>query len=221
MPKNWLSELAFTPDGHHSVPNQPLKNRAVTILGGGPSLSRSVVEAVAPYPHIATNNAIYLLKSPTLLVAIDRRWYEWHGAAVMEMGHTPVTALRGPSSGGLPYRGLYYSMQRDREACWPPNDRTLPGKNSGHSAIALAILLGATRVYLAGFDMGFVNGRAHWHQEHNVPSSEANYVSRFRPDLEKMAAMGQEKGIVIAAITPSQAQIPHVSLEDAVKDLAR
>lgn len=219
MQSNWLSELTFKPDGHQSVPNQPLKNRAVTIIGGGPSLSRSVVNAVAPYPHIATNNAIYLLNAPTLLVAIDRRWYEWHGSAVMSMGHVPVTALRPGVN--LPYRGPYYSMEKDREAVWPPNDRTLAGKNSGHAAITLAILLGATRIYLAGFDMGFVDGQSHWHPEHNVPSSEANYSSRFRPDLEKVAVMGQQRGVVIAAITPSQADIPHVPLEEAVKDLAR
>lgn len=214
----WLSELKFTQQGQHAIPNRPLEGRAVAVLGGGPSLTRRIAEALQAGPVIAANNAFYLVRQPALVVALDRRWFEWHGNALAAFGHLAVTALR--AGGSIPYRGKYYAMHREREAVWPPNAGTMAGKNSGHAAAALAFTLGATRVYLAGFDMGFPEGRHHWHDEHPVPSSEANYTTRFRPDLEKLARIADQRGLRLASVTPTMADIPCIPLHDALKDLA-
>jgi hypothetical protein len=40
------------------------------------------------------------------------------------------------------------------------------GKNSGYQAISLAVLFGATKIYLLGFDFQRAGGRTHWHGDH-------------------------------------------------------
>jgi hypothetical protein len=218
MTQAWLSELAFIPRGGTFAVNRPLDGRAVAILGNGPSLTPLVARTLEAYPHILTNNSYLLTRTRTVLVALDRRWFEWHGQPVAGIGHKVVTALAPGQT--VNFHGDLYPFEKNREDPLNLAPGVLSGKNSGHSAIMLALQMGATRIYLAGFDMGFVDGRAHWHPEHPVPSSEANYTTRFRPDLELLAKSMSSRGIVIAAVTPSMAQIPHVPLEEAVKDLA-
>ena len=213
----WLNELKFTSNGEHVIPNTPLKGRAAVVLGGGPSLRKSIVSALDPYPTFCANNAFYLRTEPSLVVALDRRWFEWHGAALQALGHPAVTALRPGTH--VNYRGTLYPMAKDREATFPETGREMVGTNSGHAAIGLAITMGATAVYLVGFDMGFPGGCTHWHEGHKVPPSEANYVSRFRPALEKLVTMAAQRGIHVASITETMAAIPTVSLQDAMRDL--
>lgn len=214
---SWLRDLKFTDNGQHSIPNKPLKGRSVTIVGGGPSVTQDIVDAVHCGPIICANNSFMLVRKPVLVVALDRRWYLWHGQALQAAGHTAVTALRTGTN--IQYRGAFYSMKKDREATYPTDSATLTGKNSGHAAIALAINLGARQIFLVGFDMGFIHGRTHYHEGHPVPSSEANYKTRFRPALEKLCVMSQAKGIHIASITPTLADIPVIELDNALKEL--
>lgn len=215
----WVPELEWQdlPDGYTS-PNRPLAGRAVAVLGGGPSLTPSLVDLVTDHPTICTNNAFYLMREPTLVVALDRRWYEWHGKALSGAGHTAVTARH---SGATPrYSGELKSFKKDRNEVWPINRYTLPGKNSGHAAIALAFTLGARAVYLIGFDMTFKGERTHWHQGHLVPSSQGNYEQRFRPDLEAMAVEAKKRGLILASLTETAADIPVAPLQYALEDLA-
>lgn len=215
--QKWLSELEFTKVGHSHTVNQPLAGRAVAIFGNGPSMTPAVASALEPYPHILTNNAFMLVHSPTLLVVLDRRWFEWHGAAVRAIGHTVITA----TVPGQPpaHRGRLINFAKSREDPLNMEPDILAGSNSGHAAILLALKMGATRVYLAGFDMGFVGGRAHWHTEHLVPASQANYEIRFRPELEKLSEFMASKSLLLASVTHTQAKIPTIALDDALKDL--
>lgn len=214
----WLSELKFTPvEDHYSEINAPLSGRAVCILGGGPSLTRAHVDAIKDFPLLLVNNAYMLVHRPTLLVALDRRYFEWHGESIRAAGHTVITSVRGSDSPML--KPPYAKFKKDREATLTDQRDTLTGTNSGHAAVQLAIHLGATRIYCFGFDMGFPDTKTHWHDGHPVPSSESNYVRRFRPRFEKLATLAADKGILVAAATKSMANIPHVTLEAAVKDL--
>jgi hypothetical protein len=40
------------------------------------------------------------------------------------------------------------------------------GGNSGFQAVGLALLFGAARITLLGYDMQFTGGRKHWHADH-------------------------------------------------------
>jgi hypothetical protein len=63
------------------------------------------------------------------------------------------------------------------------------GGNSGFQAVGLAMLFGAARVILLGYDMGSNGDRKHWHHDH--PSDLGNPLDRnfaiWRKNFEQMA----------------------------------
>ena len=212
MSYRW-GELKFT---NRATPRL-LEDRSVTILGGGPSLTSGVAKAVQIGPTIAVNNSFALLEAPGLVVALDRRWYHWHGQSLKIAGHFAVTAQ--PPNAILNYSGPFASLIKNRNGVWPDDPKTLPGQNSGQAAICLAILMGARQVFLVGFDMGFQGEKTHWHGGHVIPSSQPNYEQRFRPALEKLVIEAKERGVMIASLTDTQADLPRMDLSDALKEL--
>lgn len=60
----------------------------------------------------------------------------------------------------------------------------MEGGNSGYQAIGLALLFGASKVVLLGYDMQFTDGKKHWHRDHerNNPTTLAmrGWVENFR-----------------------------------------
>lgn len=98
------------------------------------------------------------------------------------------------------------------------------GSNSGYQAINLAVLLGAKRIVLAGYDMKPApDGKLHWHGSHRPedglrnpePSrSFANWIAAFEtmmPDLAKA-------GVDVINATPGSALtcFPMAELEDVI-----
>ena len=202
----------------HSVADTPLEDRSIVILGGGPSLSREVGMELAKYRSIAVNNSYIFYTHPALVVALDRRWWTWHGNAVLGAGHLGVTSLRKHQSEPQGFRGL--SFQKERDLAYDAHLGTLCGQNSGHAAAHLAMHLGAKRIYLAGFDMGFSGNQTHWHGGHNVPSSLQNYQKRFLPALNELVRVARSMGVEFLSVTPTSATIPVCSVDAAVKDLS-
>lgn len=203
-----------TLSGWARVCNRPLEGFPVAVWGGGPGLTREVVLDLYPYPAIMVNNAGFI-GPPGVVVACDKRWWQWHGAATRPRHLCFGTAVTLTDAA----QGVHV-MKKDRDGLLSVSPDTLAGKNSGHAAINLAVHLGARRIYLAGFDMTFRGGRSHWHEGHAIPSSQANYEERFRPELVQLVERAAALGVDISAVTPSSAQIPHTPLETAVKDLA-
>lgn len=76
------------------------------------------------------------------------------------------------SEGARDRFGLYWVQGVDQAGIAPDPNYIHTGKNSGHQAIALAYLFGASRVILLGYDMMESNGRKHWHGDH--PKGMAN-----------------------------------------------
>ena len=201
-----------------AISSTPLAGRSVTIIGGGPTVTADLVKRVAPYPVILVNNSYLLFKDPQLVVAMDRRWWEWHGPAFVAMGHTGITALRPGQHIKAPAKP--HIFHKDPVSNYSRDPSVLTGKNSGHAAIQVAVHLGAQRIYLVGFDMGTgANDRMHWHEGHRIPTSEQNYRVRFKPGLENIVRLAAVDGIEISAITPTHADIPATPLETAIKDL--
>lgn len=222
------NEIILKRVGQYSkVVNRPLSGKPIVIIGGGPGFQPSMMRHLAPFDCILTNNAFTLAYHPSVVVAFDARYYLWHGREILSRGHLPICALREGQP--APMNGKVHVMRKETandRSTQPPEHGvyterrdTLPGRNSGHGAVHLALHLGAARVYLAGFDMSFRDGRSHWHEGHRIPASQSNYENRFRPDLEALVGFAKAAGVDIAAITPTEAAIPAVPFEDALDDL--
>ena len=220
----WLSELTFTTSAHatntcirYQVSDRPLEGQAVAILGGGPAMSGQLAGRLAAHKAIAVNNSYQFFKRPCLLVALDRRWWTWHGNNVRSRGDLGIQALRPNQTAYPGFSG--YVFAKEREPVYSPDPGVLCGQNSGHAAIHLAMHLGASRIYLAGFDMGFKGSNTHWHGGHVVPASQANYERRFLPALEALVQEAKFLGVSISAVTRSYADIPFTHPDEALGDL--
>ena len=71
----------------------------------------------------------------------------------------------------------------------------ITGRNSGYQAINIAVLAGARRILLLGYDMRFIDGRQHWFGNHPIKNHEAEftgYAKRFRTMVEPLEKLGVE-----------------------------
>lgn len=93
----------------------------------------------------------------------------------------------------------------------------LTGRNSGYQALNLAVLAGAKRVVLLGFDMCFKGGKSHWFGDHPIANVEAdfrNYAKAFRTTLPQLERVGVEV-LNCSPISLIDA-FPKVTLEEAL-----
>ena len=144
----------------------------VVCIGGGPSLTKADVEFVRGKARvIAVNDAYKLAPWADVLYGCDGKWWNWHK--------------------GVPsFIGLKYCMTYDKNIKWPgvarlrndgPRELCLQrdglrnGRNSGYQAINLAVLLGATRIILLGYDMKPAGRKNHWFGEHPRSASSLPY----------------------------------------------
>ena len=219
MGAEWFDKIEWEPRGaFHTTRSEPLRGSPVVILGGGPGLTPEHLQALHTARRaILVNNAYIVWPHRAPVVALDRRWWEWHGRDVAERKHLPITALRPGQN--IPVPKDLIVLEKDSGVGFSEDRDTLTGRNSGHAAICLSVILGASEIYLAGFDMGFQGARTHWHEGHKIPSSESNYTRRFRPALEELVRTLHDRGVSVSAITPSAADIPKTPFDAALMDL--
>lgn len=91
------------------------------------------------------------------------------------------------------------------------------GSNSGFQAINLAILFGAKRILLVGFDMTAGNGKAHFFGDHPPGLIQNRNYERFIPAFNA-AAKRLPRGVEIINCTPNSALrcFPMADLIDAL-----
>jgi hypothetical protein len=94
--------------------------------------------------------------------------------------------------------------------------------NSGHQAIEVAVLLGAKRIILLGYDLQrLANGRAHWFGSHPSPlaNTSPNTYAAFRKQFESLVEPARARGIqILNASTHSALNcFPKVSLAEALQ----
>lgn len=67
------------------------------------------------------------------------------------------------------------------------------GSNGGYQAINIAVLAGAKKILLLGYDMRFPDGKSHWHKGHPVKVPECRYLQyakRFKSMLPQLQKLG-------------------------------
>lgn len=162
-------------------------NETVVCIASGPSLTQADVDAVRGRARVIVVNTSYQLAPwADVLYAADAKWWRWH-------------------KGAPTFAGLKYSLMKDA-ARWPgvvvltrgastglslDPARLCLGANSGYQAINLAVLLGASRVVLLGYDMApGSGGRQHWHPDHPVKSRSPyqTFQAAFPTLVEPLAA---------------------------------
>lgn len=79
------------------------------------------------------------------------------------------------------------------------------GRSSGHSAISLAIAMGARRVCLIGYDMRLVDNREHFHSDYRGGRDLTIYEKEFVPSFHGWNEAARASGVEILNCTPGSA----------------
>lgn len=136
---------------------------------------------------------------------MDRAWWETHWQEVA----ASCRGARVSANDGMESMGV---IQLKREQ-WPTYG------NSGAAAISLAVLAGAKRVVLLGFDCQYgPNGERHWHGDHPKHLGNARLVNKWR-DKFKQLADAIPKGVQVLNCTRQTALdcFELADLQDALK----
>lgn len=89
--------------------------------------------------------------------------------------------------------------------------------NSGAAAINFAILAGAKRILLLGFDMKPQEGRTHWHNAYPNKTERASF-KRFLRRFPDIASAAKRAGVEILNVSPDSAIdcFPKVTLKEVL-----
>jgi hypothetical protein len=185
--------------------------RSCFVVGGGPSLRHFDFRKLRGKLTIGVNRAFEFF-DPTVLLAIDARFYDdvlagKYGESALQKfnaykgikagvhiskDHMPgVREIRSLGAGGpiVPVeQGIYH------------------GNNSGYSAIALALALGASPVYVLGIDMRYDGEKTHHHDGHPEKTPEDNLVKKCLPHFEALAK--RDVGMLVKIVNPSWPAAP-------------
>lgn len=191
------------------TPEPLFEGETVYCLASGPSLTKDVCAKVEGRPSIAVNSSCMLAPWASVLFFTDSSWYEqrrdlvknWPGI-VVTMSRTAkielpdkVKRVRGEGDPLLPILAF---PRRGAAFIWQ-------GRSSGHTAISLAIAMGAARVIMLGYDMRVVDGREHCHAEYSGKRDLGQYASDFVPAFSGWNRAALKSGVQILNATPDSA----------------
>jgi hypothetical protein len=161
----WLAESA-------PVQHRRWEGETVIVAAPGPSLTVEVAERCRGHRTIVVQDAWRLLPWAEALYGCDLTWWEHHNGVPDFAGEKWSTHDDGTND------------KRDAEAKYgvkliagkaAESFSTDPavlhyGSNSGFQAVNLAIVWGAARIVLVGFDMRVVGGKRHFFGDHPNPA---------------------------------------------------
>lgn len=214
------------------TPDPIWKGEQVFVLASGPSLTREICDKVMGKPRclspwsgrkaIVINVSFRLAPWAPVWYFTDSSIYERYSDDVKAWPGHIVTMSKTAK------RELNKRVMRVQG--W--GDPTLPmgefpplgshfirqGRSSGHTAISLAIALGARRVVMLGYDCRVVDGREHHHAEYTGPRDHDVYAREFAPAYEGWNAAAHKVGVEIVNCTPGSAikEFPFADLDEVL-----
>lgn len=138
-----------------------LKGQDVYLVAGGPSLKDFDFNRLSGKNVIAINKAFKYVTDFQYLYWTDSRFYNWFKTEIDLLKCKKFTPCTTPSSMPGNITILKNSGGRILDISSPAV--ITAGNNSGFGAISLAIKLGAARIYLLGYDLGFSGSSSHFH----------------------------------------------------------
>lgn len=212
-----------------SVIDRAWEGETVAIIGGGPSLEREHVELVRGLRCIAVNASYLWADFADVCHFADSHFWRWHtdGVDVMDMDAVEVrerfASFRGQkcsvAGAGNNIADEAVHIVKGRESWGLSRDPgvLVTGRNSGFQALNMAILAGASRILLLGFDGAPVDGRSHWHGGHQRPTPDAAYplyVEAMRKAKRDIDQLGVE--VINCSMTSAIRTFPRMRIEDAI-----
>lgn len=169
---------------HHDLPRDLPE---AFVVGGGASLRDFDWRQLDFRFTIAVNRAWEVLPAANIHFTASERFHSWVATAATWREHPALKVVL--DRGHWPYgSGVWTVPASDRQR--PADiDRGLPDVgSSGHGAVALALALGARRIFLLGFDADPEAGR--WHSGYPWPNAPIDWFLRRRELKELIRTAG-------------------------------
>lgn len=176
----------------------PLEFPGGTVLcvASGPSLTQADVDYCLGRVDmaIAVNTSYQAVPWARALYAADAQWWSWH------KGVPAFAGARYSVSTEAARWGVSILRNTGKEGLETSPDGLRTGHNSGYQAINLAVLYGAKRIVLIGYDMQFgPKGQRHWHPDH--PSERQSPFRTFIQSFASLVAPLSQLGIRVINCT--------------------
>ena len=173
----------------------------VVCLATGPSLTQADVDACRNIGRVvAVNDAHRLAPWADALYSSDRYWWTHHKGVPRFMGqrcgieHTPGRADKRLMKLGVM---VFRNTGHEGVETAPDGLRTC-ANNSGGAALNLAVHLGAKRVILLGYDMGYgASEKRHFFGDHPVGLSNQHNFPAWRRAFDTMVEPLKALGIEV------------------------
>jgi len=170
------------------TPEKVWEDQDVYIIGGGNSLKHFDFSLLHNKCTVGCNDA-YKHGVITSKVCIfgDTRWFNTHKDELDKYGGPVFTSTPALSKSRIPW---LWTLPRKTVGCH--KDALGWNFNTGACATNLAVLLGAKKVYLLGFDMQLIEGESNWHHNSlNKPDADIypKFIEGFvalKKDMDKM-----------------------------------
>ncbi|WP_027517869.1 hypothetical protein [Bradyrhizobium sp. WSM1417] len=189
-------------------PEPLFKGETIFCLASGPGLTAEICQRIRGRRAIAINSSAVLAPWASVLFFTDSGWYEPRRELVANWAGLVVSMSR-TAKRELPDKVKRVQGEGDPQAL--PGFSRGPhviqqGRSSGHTAVSLAIALGASRVVLLGYDMRFVGGREHCHDEYKGAARDVEIYSReFVPGFAGWDEAARAVGVEVVNATEGSA----------------
>jgi hypothetical protein len=171
--------------GKRGVPNykygsvRPIwKGETVYIVAGGPSLKDFDFSKLKDKKVIAVNKAFMFVPECDVIYWTDTRFYNWYKKEIDAISCLKYTPSPHPINLADDVILLRNAGGRILDLT---TDKITAGNNSGFGALSLALKMGAAKIYLLGYDMGFSGNKTHFHDGYPITSvRESIYKSMLK-----------------------------------------
>lgn len=175
----------------------------VVCIGSGPSLSREEVattreardKAGRQLRVIAVNDNYLLAPWADVLYFADARWWKWHREREEYRKFAGAKCSIFTTGSMLDDKDVFFLKNNGAEGLSLEPGALCTGANSGYQAVNLAVLAGASKIALLGYDARpGPGGRNHWFGDHPDRSSAPydEMRKRFRTMVVPLASLGVE-----------------------------
>lgn len=218
-PQNKMLSQAPENKSASTSPVMPRWSGRCVVAATGPSLTEAVAKRCESERCIAVNDAYRLMPFAEVLYGGDAEWWEVHGGCADFLGEKWSAHDDGmnPKLAEAHLYGLRLVAGRDAPGFSFDAARIHYGGNAGFQAINLAILFGATKILLVGFDMRVKGKKRHFFGDHPEGLTNAAVYEHFIPAFEA-GAESLPAHIEVVNCTPGSALkcFPQMSLERAL-----
>lgn len=175
--------------------------RPVLILAGGPSTSYFDPRPLYPHVHaLGCNKSGFYFEAPAI-TSMDRQFVRTHRDQLAEAvaeGREVIIALPPNDESHAPIPGATYVERRRGGDTLSLEGTQVFGVHTGFAALNVALLKGARRIAMTGYDMAHHNGQTHNHGRYPWTTSRSGrFMHKWAAGMGRAAEQLERAGIEV------------------------